>query len=103
VDIRATTFAASRGGLVIDMARLIHESGREAVEKRLVYRDDLPVLPFCEWEDLPEPAREGRILQARFLLDRRLEIWVLVSLYDQLPPFSAPLTTGDAIPAPGLR
>jgi len=51
------------------LARILHESGREAVEKRQLYRDDLPVKPFCEWADLPEPAREGRRLMARYVVE----------------------------------
>lgn len=53
------------------MARLLHESGRLAVKRRLVYRNDLPVKPFCEWDRLPEEAKEGRRLMARFMLDGR--------------------------------
>lgn len=49
-------------------ARILHESGREAVEKAKVYRNDVPVKPFCEWADLHEAAREGRRMMARFLL-----------------------------------
>lgn len=55
-------------GKVEALGRILHEAGREAVEKKLIYRDDVPVKPFAEWEDLPEPAKEGRRLQARFLL-----------------------------------
>jgi len=61
-------------GQVEALAKILHESGREAVEKRLVYRDELPVKPFCEWKDLPEPAREGRRSMARFLLRFRIEL-----------------------------
>lgn len=50
------------------LAELLHASGREAVEKRLIYRDDIPVKPFCEWKDLPENAKEGRRSMARFFL-----------------------------------
>ena len=53
--------------LVERFAMMLHEAGREAVDKRLVYRDDIPIKPFCEWADLPEPAREGRRVQARYL------------------------------------
>jgi hypothetical protein len=53
------------------LAELLHESGREAVRQRKVYRNNLPILPFCEWVDLPESAREGRRIMARFLLDKR--------------------------------
>lgn len=51
-----------------ELAKLLHESGREAVEKRLIYRDDLPVSPFCEWSDLPGAAQEGRRSMARYLV-----------------------------------
>jgi hypothetical protein len=57
-----------------DLAKLLHESGREAVEKRLVYRNDLPVKPFCEWNDLTEDAKEGRRLMAQYLLDHTTEV-----------------------------
>lgn len=51
------------------LAKVLHESGREAVEKGLVYMkgDNIPKKPFCEWNDLPEDAKEGRRVQARFL------------------------------------
>lgn len=51
-----------------ELAILLHESGRAAVEQRKVVRDDLPVLPFIEWKDLSAPAREGRLLMADYLL-----------------------------------
>lgn len=54
-----------------ELARLLHESGREAVEKRLVYRNDLPIKPFCEWSELSEDAAEGRRLMARYLVDNK--------------------------------
>jgi hypothetical protein len=53
---------------VEELAKMLHESGREAVEKRLVYRDNLPILPFCEWDALHEPAKEGRRVMARYML-----------------------------------
>ncbi len=52
------------------LARELHEAGREAVEKRLVVRDDVPVMPFVEWDAITENAREGRRIQARWLLER---------------------------------
>lgn len=55
---------------VEQLAQLLHEAGREAVEKKLIYRSDLPVKPFCEWAELPEDAKEGRRIQARFLRAR---------------------------------
>lgn len=55
--------------VVEELAKILHESGRAAVEQRKIYRDDLPVKPFAEWADLHETAREGRRLMAVFLLD----------------------------------
>lgn len=51
------------------LARLLHESGRQAVEERKIYRSDLPIKPFCEWDDLDENAKEGRRMMADYLLD----------------------------------
>lgn len=52
-----------------DLAKLLHESGREAVEKRKIYRSDLPVKPFAEYEDLDENTKEGRRMMAQYILD----------------------------------
>lgn len=54
-----------------EIARLVHESGREAVEKRQIYRDDLPVKPFAEWAELTPQAQEGRRMMARYLISKR--------------------------------
>lgn len=54
--------------VIEDFAVMLHESGREAVAKGQVYRNDLPIKPFCEWVDLPWDAREGRRSMARWLL-----------------------------------
>lgn len=51
-------------------AKVLHESGREAVEKRKLVRNDLPIHPFQEWDELTEDAREGRRMMARYLLNR---------------------------------
>lgn len=56
--------------VIEELAKILHESGREAVEKRLIYRDDLPVKPFAEWDELHEPAREGRRSMARYLYSK---------------------------------
>lgn len=53
--------------LIEELARLLHEAGREAVSRGLVVRTDVPIRPFVEWADLAEEAREGRRVQARFL------------------------------------
>jgi len=63
------------------LAMLLHEGGRKAVEtgKVLVKPKDPGGRPFMEWFDLPEHAKEGRRIQARFLLDgrRRLAVQAL--------------------------
>lgn len=68
--------------VVEELAKILHLSGREAVTKRMVVRNDLPVLPFIEWPDLTEFAREGRRMMARYLLhpDNRA---VVLSLIDE--------------------
>lgn len=53
------------------LARILHESGRKAVEQGLVYAAPSDRKPFCEWNDLPYVAKEGRRLMARFLRRRR--------------------------------
>lgn len=61
-------------GKSIELAKVLHEAGREAVEKRAVLVKDPKFKKFVEWEDLPEDAREGRIIQAKYLLERYLII-----------------------------
>lgn len=53
------------------LAKLLHESGRKAVERGNVLRLSVPPVPFVEWDNLPAPAMEGRRMMARFLLDLR--------------------------------
>ncbi len=52
------------------LAQTLHEAGREAVERNLVVRNDVARRPFVEWADLTEEAREGRRLQARYLIGK---------------------------------
>ena len=54
------------------LARDIHEAQREPVEKGKTLTRALgsAPYPFIEWEDLPEKAREGRRMQAVYLLKR---------------------------------
>lgn len=52
-----------------DLARVLHEAGREAVTRQLVV-NIVPGQGFQEWDDLPERGRQGRISQARWLLER---------------------------------
>lgn len=52
-----------------ELARALHEAGREAVEKGAVI-NKVPGQPFFEWDEITEQAREGRRIQARYLLER---------------------------------
>lgn len=53
------------------LAKELHEAGRKAVEARATVAQEHhkdKVFPFIEWDDLTEHAREGRRIQARYLL-----------------------------------
>lgn len=63
------------------LARLLHESGRKAVDQGKVYAVPSDRKPFCEWNDLPTEAKDGRRLMARFLLDQRRRK-TLASIFD---------------------
>lgn len=52
----------------VELAKMMHEAAREAVTKGLVVRRDVPNNGFIEWDQLDDAAREGRLIQARFLL-----------------------------------
>lgn len=55
------------------LAHLLHEAGRAAVMAGATVAQEHhkdKSFPFIEWEDLTEHAKEGRRIQARFLLDR---------------------------------
>lgn len=56
---------------VVRLAKIFHEAGREAVEKGAVINKN-PSQRFLEWDEITEVAREGRRIQARYLLARRL-------------------------------
>lgn len=56
------------------LARIMHESGREAVEKRMIYRSDLPVKPFAEWDELDDNTKEGRRMMARYVMEHQAEV-----------------------------
>lgn len=64
------------------LAQILHESGREAVEQKKIYRSDLPMKPFCEWVDLPEDAKEGRRMMAQYLQARPVEVSGLLDAMD---------------------
>lgn len=52
------------------LAQLLHEGGRGAVAKNyLVNTSDTSTI-FIEWADLSENAREGRRIQARYLISQ---------------------------------
>jgi len=57
-----------------DLAKALHEAGREAVLKRkTVTASDLKIKTpnkFIEWGDLSADAKEGRRIQARYLLNK---------------------------------
>jgi hypothetical protein len=53
---------------VEELATLLHESGRDAVQRNLLLNREELSRPFVEWDDLPDHAREGRRVQARFLI-----------------------------------
>lgn len=55
------------------LAMLLHEAGREAVEKgATVAAENLgdTARKFLEWGEISETAKEGRRIQARFLIAR---------------------------------
>ena len=54
------------------LARMLHEAGRKAVEAgNTVAAEQFgeQTRTFIEWDDLSEPAREGRRIQADYLLE----------------------------------
>ena len=57
---------------VEEFARILHEAGRQAVKENKVVRKDVPNKGFIEWDQLDKDAKEGRILQARWIMDRYL-------------------------------
>lgn len=54
---------------VESLARELHEAGRAAVEAGLVI-NKVPGQPFFTWDEITEGAKEGRRVQARFLIAR---------------------------------
>ena len=60
-----------RGNMGVEaLAIELHEAARDAVAKKYVVRSDIPVRAFIEWVDLDAPARQGRIMQAQYLLSK---------------------------------
>lgn len=57
------------------LAKMLHESGREAVlSNNVLKKDGSPIgqIKFVEWEQLPDGAKEGRRMMARYLLKHSL-------------------------------
>jgi len=55
------------------LAKILHEAGREAVEKKKTVVASLGLKTpskFLEWDEITEDAKEGRRIQARYLLTR---------------------------------
>jgi len=60
---------------VEDLAMELHEAGREAVEKGATVAHDHHgerTKSFLGWDEISENAREGRRIQARYLLSKYL-------------------------------
>ena len=58
---------------VEELARELHEAGREAVEKKKTVVASLGIKTpnvFLEWYEINEDAKEGRRIQARYLLNK---------------------------------
>ena len=58
---------------VEELAKELHEAGREAVEKRKTVVASLGLKTpskFLEWHEINEDAKEGRRIQARYLLNK---------------------------------
>ena len=55
------------------LARELHESARPAYEKGCTVAQKTGMaFPFKNWDEIPEDARNGRVLSARYLLDKFL-------------------------------
>lgn len=59
------------GMAVESFAKMLHESGREAVERgcTVAAENGLPKI-FLDWNEVSENVREGRRIQARWLMGR---------------------------------
>ena len=52
-----------------ELAKDLHEAGREAVKKKAVVNPNT-YNRFLEWDELEEYMKEGRRIQARYLLNK---------------------------------
>lgn len=60
------------------LAKELHEAGRAAVEAGATVAADKfgeKTRKFLEWDEISESAREGRRIQARYLLERMNVCW----------------------------
>jgi len=58
-----------------NLAKSLHEAGRAAVLSNMVVKKDgapLGQIKFLEWDEITDDAREGRRIQATFLLKKYL-------------------------------
>jgi hypothetical protein len=56
-----------------ELAKELHEAGREAVEKGATVAAEKfgdVTRRFMDWDEITEPAKEGRRIQARYLLNK---------------------------------
>jgi hypothetical protein len=60
-----------------ELARILHESGRKAVEAGKVFMKgpDITPRPFAEWIDLPGDALVGRLMMADYLIEHVDEVF----------------------------
>jgi len=63
------------------LAKLLHESGRAAVEQGMVFMKgpDITPRPFAEWQDLPEDARIGRFMMAQYVIEHADEVLAILN------------------------
>lgn len=77
------------------LAKIVHESGRAAVEQGKVFMKgpDITPRPFAEWDDLPEDARIGRVMMADYLVEHAAEV---IALLEATLPVSTDTTEPPA-------
>ena len=51
---------------ITELAKILHESGRRAVEQHKVVND--LGKPFLSWDEISEDAKEGRRMMASYIL-----------------------------------
>ena len=66
------------------LAKHLHEAGRAAVlSNKVIKKDGAPLgqIKFLEWDEISEEAREGRRIQAQWLLSH----YYILSKTDDMP------------------